>query len=320
LCKTKILNHKHIYQLYQQTTKKHYIMKPLSQSAACAAKCLFAVMQYMKSNGGTVTTKEINDIIQENVKFTEWELERAGKLQNIRWWTMTQFYSIDYNKAGYILKKQGSWYLTPEGEEAIKLGAEQILRNANAAYRKWKQEQDLDEDYAVEEETLEKETIINIEQLEEQANEGIRQYIKAKNPYEFQDMVAALLRAMGYYTPFVAPKGRDGGVDVIAYIDALGAKTPRIKVQVKHMPETSIPAKDIRSLLGILRDGDIALFVTSGTYSPQARTEALTSKTYIKLIDGEEFIEMWQEYYSKMNDEDKNMMPLKHIAFVGSNE
>lgn len=176
-------------------------MKPLSQSAACAAKCLFAVMQYMKSNGGTVTTKEINDIIQENVKFTEWELERAGKLQNIRWWTMTQFYSIDYNKAGYILKKQGSWYLTPEGEEAIKLGAEQILRNANAAYRKWKQEQDLDEDYAVEEETLEKETIINIEQLEEQANEGIRQYIKAKNPYEFQDMVAALLRAMGYYTP-----------------------------------------------------------------------------------------------------------------------
>lgn len=55
-------------------------MKPLSQSAACAAKCLFAVMQYMKSNGGTVTTKEINDIIQENVKFTEWELERAGKL------------------------------------------------------------------------------------------------------------------------------------------------------------------------------------------------------------------------------------------------
>ena len=125
---------------------------------------------------------------------------------------------------------------------------------------------------------------------------------------------------MGYYTSFVAPKGRDGGVDVIAYIDALGAKVPRIKVQVKHMPDDSIPTKDIRSLLGILRDGDIALFVTSGTYSQQARTEALTSKTYIKLIDGEEFIQMWQDNYSKMTDEDKNMLPLKHIAFVGSNE
>lgn len=295
-------------------------MKPLSPSAACAAKCLFAVMLYMKENCGEVATKEINDIIRKRVDFTDWEEERAGKLQNIRWWSVTQFYSIDYNKAGYILKKQGSWYLTPEGEEAIKLGADQILRNANAAYRKWRQEKDLDADDAVEEETPEKETIVNIERLEEQANDGIRKYIKAKNPYEFQDMVAALLRAMGYYTPFIAPKGRDGGVDVIAYIDALGAKTPRIKVQVKHRPDYCIPAKDIRSLLGILRDGDIALFVTSGTYSQQARTEALTSKTYIKLIDGEEFIQMWQDNYSKMTDDDKNMLPLKHIAFVGSSE
>ncbi len=295
-------------------------MKPLSPSAACAAKCLFAVMLYMKENCGEVATKEINDIIRKRVDFTDWEEERAGKLQNIRWWSVTQFYSIDYNKAGYILKKQGSWYLTPEGEEAIKLGADQILRNANAAYRKWRQEKDLDADDAVEEETPEKETIVNIERLEEQANDGIRKYIKAKNPYEFQDMVAALLRAMGCYTPFIAPKGRDGGVDVIAYIDALGAKTPRIKVQVKHRPDDCIPAKDIRSLLGILRDGDIALFVTSGTYSQQARTEALTSKTYIKLIDGEEFIQMWQDNYSKMTDDDKNMLPLKHIAFVGSSE
>ena len=296
-------------------------MKPLSKSAACGAKCLFAVMQYMKANGGTIATKEINNIVQKNVKLSEWEQERAGRLQNIRWWTMTQLYSIDYNKAGYILKKQGSWYLTPEGEEVIKQqDAEQILRKANAAYRKWRQGKKMDEDDTTGDETPEKETIINIEQLEEQANEGIRQYIKAKNPYEFQDMVAALLRAMGYYTPFVAPKGRDGGVDVIAYIDALGAKVPRIKVQVKHMPDDSIPAKDIRSLLGILRDGDIALFVTSGTYSQQARNEALTSKTYIKLIDGEEFIQMWQDNYSKMTDEDKNMLPLKHIAFVASNE
>lgn len=278
-------------------------------------------MQYMKTHDGTVATKEINDIIQKHVKFTEWELERAGKMQYVRWWTMTQFYSIDYNKAGYILKKQGAWYLTPEGEEALKLGAEQILRNANAAYRQWRQEKDLDgDDDTVKDETPEKELIINIEQLEEQANEGIRQYIRAKNPYEFQDMVAALLRAMGYYTPFVAPKGRDGGVDVIAYIDALGAKTPRIKVQVKHKPDENISAKDIRSLLGILRDGDIALFVTSGTYSQQARAEALTSKTYIKLIDGEEFIQMWQDNYPKMSDEDKNRLPLKHIAFVGRDE
>ena len=76
-----------------------------------------------------------------------------------------------------------------------------------------------------------------------------------------------------------------------------------------------------KKLINECQDGGvIALFVTSGTYSQQARTEALTSKTYIKLIDGEEFIQMWQDNYAKMSDEDKNMLPLKHIALVGTNE
>lgn len=57
--------------------------------------------------------------------------------------------------------------------------------------------------------------------LQGQASKGIREYI-IKEPYEFQDLVAALLRAMGYYTPFIAPKGKDGGVDIIAYRDPLG--------------------------------------------------------------------------------------------------
>ncbi len=73
-------------------------------------------------------------------------------------------------------------------------------------------------------------------QIEEQAIDGIIQFINKKNPYEFQDLVAALLRAMGYYTPFISPKGKDGGIDIIAYQDPLGTKTPRIKVQVKHYP------------------------------------------------------------------------------------
>ena len=162
-------------------------MKPLSKSAACGAKCLFAVMQYMKANGGTIATKEINNIVQKNVKLSEWEQERAGRLQNIRLWTMTQLYSIDYNKAGYILKKQGSWYLTPEGEEVIKQqDAEQILRKANAAYRKWRQGKKMDEDDTTGDETPEKETIINIEQLEEQANEGYANISRQKTHTNFR--------------------------------------------------------------------------------------------------------------------------------------
>jgi restriction system protein len=44
------------------------------------------------------------------------------------------------------------------------------------------------------------------------------------------------------------------------------------------------------------------------------------SDKFVRLIDGDEFIEMWQEYYDKMTDEDKNMLPLKRISFLGNNE
>ncbi|MBP5764972.1 MAG: restriction endonuclease, partial [Bacteroidales bacterium] len=168
--------------------------------------------------------------------------------------------------------------------------------------------------------TVESKSSVNLDMLESDAREGIRQFIVSKSPYEFQDMVAALLRAMNYHTPFVAPKGKDGGVDIVAYMDPLGAQTPRIKVQVKHKPETAIGASDIRALLGVLRSGDIALFVTSGTFSPDAKTTGTNSREFIRLIDGDEFIDMWLEFYDKMTDEDKNMLPLKRISFLGNNE
>lgn len=41
---------------------------------------------------------------------------------------------------------------------------------------------------------------------------------------------------------------------------------------------------------------------------------------FIRLIDGNDFIEMWQEYYDKMSDDDKNMLLLKRISFLGNNE
>ena len=64
----------------------------------------------------------------------------------------------------------------------------------------------------------------------------------------------------------------------------------------------------------------MTLFVTSGSFSPDAKNTATSSREFIRLIDGNDFIDMWQEYYDKMSDEDKNKLPLKRIAFLGSNE
>ena len=293
-----------------------------SRTQACATKTLYAVMKEMVKRGGSIPAKEIYPWVNQNVNLTDWEKEPAGKMQYIRWTNSFQFYSIDYQKAGFIIKKNGTWYITPEGEKALKKSAEEVMTTANKAYDEWRKLNPKQENNDKEptDETAEKDNSMNLDLLESDARERIKSYIASKSPYEFQDLVAALLRAMEYYTPFVAPKGKDGGIDIIAYLDPLGAKTPRIKVQVKHKPETAIGASEVRALLGVLKTGDIALFVTSGTYSADARNAATGSEKFLRLIDGDEFIEMWQEYYDKMSDEDKNMLPLKRISFLGSNE
>jgi len=293
-----------------------------SRTQACATKTLYAVMKEMVKRGGSIPAKEIYPWVNQNVNLTDWEKEPAGKMQYIRWTNSFQFYSIDYQKAGFIIKKNGTWYITPEGEKALKHSAEEVMTTANKAYDEWRRLNPKEEstDKEPTDETAEKDNSMNLDLLESDARDGIKRYIVSKSPYEFQDLVAALLRAMGYHTPFVAPKGKDGGIDIIAYLDPLGAQTPRIKVQVKHKPETAIGASEVRALSGVLKTGDIALFVTSGTYSADARNAATGSEKFLRLIDGDEFIEMWQEYYDKMSDEDKNMLPLKRISFLGSNE
>jgi len=293
-----------------------------SRTKACATKTLYAVMQEMSRRGGSMPAKELYPFVNENVELTEWEREPAGKMKYIRWTNSFQFYSIDYQKAGFIVKKNGNWYLTPEGEAVLKKAPEEVMIIANDAYHEWRRKNPKEEKPEEEpsDETAENDNAMNLDLLESDAREGIRRFIVSKSPYEFQDMVAALLRAMDYHTPFVAPKGKDGGVDIIAYLDPLGAKTPRIKVQVKHKPDVAIGASDIRALLGVLRSGDIALFVTSGTFSPDARNTSTSSREFIRLIDGDDFIDMWQEYYDKMSDEDKNQLPLKRISFLGNNE
>ena len=299
-------------------------MKAKSKSYQTASKTMFAAMTILSKNGGSMPVRELMLEVEKTVVLSDWEKEVLENTGNIRWQSIMHFSSVDYVKAGYLLKKKGHWTITPEGEEVIKLGAEKMQDKAQQQYREWRasKERAIEPQTTAIEETEDpvKEAIIELENLEEQANNGIRDYIRGKNPYEFQDMVAALLKAMGYYIQSVAPKGKDGGVDVVAFVDPLGAQTPRIKVQVKHRPDAVIGASDIRALLGILRSGDIALFVTSGTYSPDAKNTAASSREFIRLIDGDEFIEMWQNYYDKMSDDDKNMLPLKRISFLGNNE
>jgi restriction system protein len=300
--------------------------KKLSRSRQLAAKTVFEAFKILKEAGGQLPGKEIIEKIRERLEFSEWDKEIYEKTGYVRWESILHFFTIDCIKAGFLRKNKGIWYLTEEGDKALKLEPMKLLDAASAKYREWAEQ---NKEKIAKEQGVEKGEIVDttqlqrasLDQLEEQAFSGIKEYIAQKNPYEFQDIIAALLRAMKYHTPFISPKGRDGGLDIVAYRDPLGASEPRIKVQVKHKPNASVPVDDIRSLVGLLnKDGDIGLFVTSGNFSPDAQRFARDSHIHVRLIDANDLIQLWQEFYNNLTDAEKNLLPLHPIYFLGTNE
>ena len=289
----------------------------LSRSRELAAKVIFAALQILQERGGQAPGRDVIAEVEKRVTLDDWAKATYEKSGYVRWQSILHFFSIDCIKAGYLVKKKGVWYLTPEGENALKLGEVGLFKAADAAYRKWKDENQPpenaeDQEVGSEGQQAQEATIHEIEQL---AIEGLKKQVSLKNPYEFQDLVAALLRGMGYYTPFVAPQGKDGGIDVIAYRDPLGTMSPRIKVQIKHRG-ASASVQEIRQLMGLLlKDGDVGMFVSSGGYTPDAKTTARAAHVHVELIDLDRFIALWQEFYPKLTDEDKAALPLVPIYF-----
>lgn len=292
-----------------------------SPSKNVAVKTVGKAFELLKAAGGEMNRKDLLEKMEHSISFTEWENDLMASNGQKRWKTIFLFSTVDLMKAGYLVKQKGTWIATAEGLEAFKKGPIHLFESATQAYRKWASENlkpkeqepdELGDNHQYQ--------IANLELVQKEASDGIITYLNKKNPYEFQELVAALLRAMGYFTDFIAKGGKDGGLDIVAYQDVLGIQTPRIKVQVKHYPTNPVSVDPIRSLKGLLNPQEVGLFVTSGTFSSDARRFAREATIHIKLIDGEDLIDLWQQYYSKLTDEDKNMLPLHPIYFLGANE
>ena len=295
----------------------------LSRTHSLAADLIYAAFNVLKDNNGNLPSKQVVQEVEKRVELDEWAKERFQKTGYIRWQSLLHFFSIDCTKAGFLVKKKGYWYLTPEGEKALKLDKVALLKTAIKKYREWKarNKKEKTEDISEEPEgDIEPDPGSIVEQAVQTSSDAIKSHIFKMNAYEFQDLVAALLRGMGYYTPFVAPKGKDGGIDILAYRDPFGIESPRIKVQVKHR-ETGASVKEVRELIGTLqKEGDVGIFVSTGGFTADAKSAAINAHLHVELIDLDQFINLWQEFYKKLPDEDKNLMPLVPIYFLSPTE
>ena len=269
---------------------------------------------------------EALQVLSERVTLTPYEAdiyESGGR----RFDKIVRFATVDCVKAGWLVKEKGIWSITDEGRKvhAELKDPEAFYRQAVRLYNAWRAAQPdaeplpvagagglepLDTDNAA------KAVRITYEEAEEHAWAEISQYLRNMPPYEFQELVADLLRAMGYYVAWVSPPGKDGGIDILAQPDVLGTRPPRIKVQVKRQAP-SVSVDGLRSFMALLGDEDVGLFVCTGGFTKDAKAEARTQeKRRITLLDMDALFDLWVEHYGKLSDPARRRLPLRPIQFL----
>ncbi|WP_349436415.1 restriction endonuclease [Pararhizobium sp. A13] len=148
--------------------------------------------------------------------------------------------------------------------------------------------------------------------IQAKAVEFTKDRISALDWDEMQELVAGLLRAMGYKTQ-VSPVGPDRGKDIVASPDGFGFQAPKIVVEVKHR-QGAIGAPAIRGFIGGQRHAqDRGLYVSTGGFTREAYYEAERSNVPLALMTIDNLVEALIEHYEKLDVETQQLLPLKRI-------
>lgn len=149
------------------------------------------------------------------------------------------------------------------------------------------------------------------EDFEEKAHEFIKDKIQQLGWEDLQELVAGVLRGMGYKT-LVSQRGPDRGKDIVASPDGLGLEDPKIKVEVKHRDQ-GMGAPEIRSFIGGLRPGEKGLYVSTGGFTREALYEAERANVPITLTDLDMLVSLVIQNYDQFDADARALLPLRKV-------
>jgi restriction system protein len=281
-----------------------------------------AVLEVLRDHPDGLAAHEVIERVRRVLPPTEFELEDYPSSPGVeRFGKVLRFATIPPVKAGWLVKDRGTWTITEDGKAIIGRYSDpaELMREAVRLYRKWKSSQPEPEDEESEGGTSEAPQVA-LELAEESAWQEISAYLAEMPPYDFQQLVADLLEAMGYHIVWVAPPGPDQGVDIIAATDPLGASGPRIKVQVKrHQGRVSVDG--IRSFMAVLGANDIGLFVNTGGFTSEAEREARTQEVRrLTLLNAKKLVDLWVDHQDAVPEEARQRLPLRKVHFLSPPE
>lgn len=257
------------------------------------------VLEVLKKLGGSARPSEVCPAIAKTLSLPDTILEErltngASRFENQVHWA--RFYLV---KDGYIdSSRRGVWSLTEKGRNTARLSEGEIREMVRRVQETTARPK------AVEPPTAPTRgaTEIAIEELtlpgmpDATYREQLLTTMKCLPPGGFERLCQRLLRESGFEEVLVTGRSGDGGLDGHGVLQINPFVSFRVYFQCKRY-DGSVGAGAVRDFRGaIMGRADKGLILSTGTFSPDAKKEAIRDGVPpIELVDGERLIEMFEK-------------------------
>lgn len=264
----------------------------------------------LTADGEEHTAAELREPLANRYQLTEEERQQklpsgAAKLFNNR----VAWAKIHLERAGLIENtRRGVFRIADAGRRILSEGHDRInlkFLNQFEGHRDFQglnAESDQQPNDTVDEQTSTPEEVLEsaYQQIKDDLAEQLLMQIRTSSPAFFERLVVELMLQMGYggateEAGVVTPLTADEGIDGVINQDALGLEV--IYLQAKRW-ENPVGSPEIQRFVGALhgKRAKKGVFITTSTFTKEARRYVLTIEPKVVLIDGKKLAELMIQF------------------------
>lgn len=284
-----------------------------------AGQIVRAIFEVLHQHPDGLRARDAIEAAASRLTLTEYELGAYPSAPGRRRFDkIAQSATVGPAKAGWMAKSKGTWTLADEGWRAHEQFPDpaEFMREASGRdpARRRSRSQDVEPVEAAE---VASRAAAIYEQAAALAWSEIETYLRAMPACELQELLACLLRAMGYHASRVAPRGRDGNVDLVAFTEPHAGQVERIKVRIQRVDAGRVDAADLRAFIDVVDGRDVGVVVALDGYSADAEAEARSHEAHrLTLLDLAGVFDLWVEHYEQLTEDARRRLPLRPVHFL----
>ncbi|MEB3342304.1 restriction endonuclease [Okeania sp.] len=256
------------------------------------------VISALKELGNSGTPSEVKDLIAINLQISDNILDEqlpsgtSSRFDNQVAWA--RFYLV---KAGYIdSSKRGIWKLTEAGinSEITSKKALEIFQKLQQAFRQESINNQINKELETDEDNVAAPD--SNENSFRNYRQELLETIRNLSPSGFEHLCQRLLRESGFQQVEITGRSGDGGIDGKGILRINLLISIPVLFQCKRYIG-SVGAPEIRDFRGaIMGRADKGIFITTGTFTSEARREAVRDGVPpIELVDASKLILMFEQ-------------------------